>query len=201
MVEENAGENRCAEVLIGPEGPRAGFGLGREGHGDSPAEGGPQQELGSRQPAFAERVDDGQGPDGKQASKGVQQHQQCESDETEQRDKVERLRAQVTPAGRGMKAGVSGRCGGKVRIIASIEDPQVIGRILAHIASPRTRRSTPSVSPRLGRMVPELNEEAVREIPLYSYRILYEIKPEHIDVLAVIHKRRDLQPEDIPRGQ
>ena len=56
-------------------------------------------------------------------------------------------------------------------------------------------------APRIGRMVPELNEEAVREIPLYSYRILYEIKPEHIDVLAVIHKRRDLQPEDIPRGQ
>lgn len=25
------------------------------------------------------------------------------------------------------------RCGGKVRIIASIEDPQVIGRILAHL--------------------------------------------------------------------
>jgi toxin ParE1/3/4 len=55
--------------------------------------------------------------------------------------------------------------------------------------------------PRIGRMVPELNEETVREIPLYSYRILYEIKPEHIDVLAVIHKRRDLQPEEIPHGQ
>lgn len=54
---------------------------------------------------------------------------------------------------------------------------------------------------RIGRMVPELNEETVREIPLYSYRILYEIKTEHIDVLAVIHKRRDLQPEEIPRGQ
>jgi toxin ParE1/3/4 len=36
---------------------------------------------------------------------------------------------------------------------------------------------------------------------LYSYRILYEIKPTHIDVLAVIHKRRDLQPDEIPRGQ
>lgn len=55
--------------------------------------------------------------------------------------------------------------------------------------------------PRLGRMVPELNEETVRELPLYSYRILYEIKPTHIDVLAVIHKRRDLQPDEIPRGQ
>ena len=51
--------------------------------------------------------------------------------------------------------------------------------------------------PRLGRIVPELNEENIREIPLYSYRILYEIKPNHIDVLALIHKRRNLQPEEI----
>lgn len=55
--------------------------------------------------------------------------------------------------------------------------------------------------PRLGRMVPELNEDTVREIPLYSYRILYEIKPTHINVLAVIHTRRDLQPDEIPREQ
>lgn len=55
--------------------------------------------------------------------------------------------------------------------------------------------------PNLGRKVPELNEEAVRELPLYSYRILYEIKPAHIEVLAVIHKRQDLQPDEVLRGQ
>ena len=55
--------------------------------------------------------------------------------------------------------------------------------------------------PRLGHRVPELNEESVRELSLYSYRILYEIKPTHIDVLAVIHKRRELLPDEIPRGQ
>ena len=71
------------------------------------------------------------------------------------------LRAAVTPAGRGQKTGSSERsaaerhramswaqrlkrvfgieiqqcerCGGKVRIIASVEDPQVIGRILAQL--------------------------------------------------------------------
>lgn len=53
--------------------------------------------------------------------------------------------------------------------------------------------------PRIGRAVPELRNESVRELALYSYRILYEIKPTHIEVLAVIHKRRDLQPDDIPR--
>ena len=53
--------------------------------------------------------------------------------------------------------------------------------------------------PNMGRVVPELNEENVR-VSLYSYRILYEIKTTHIDILAVIHKRRDLQAEEIPRG-
>lgn len=55
--------------------------------------------------------------------------------------------------------------------------------------------------PRIGRMVPELNEETVRELSLYSYRILYEITPAQINILAVIHKRRDLQPDEIPRAQ
>ena len=53
--------------------------------------------------------------------------------------------------------------------------------------------------PRMGRKVPELNEESVRELSMYSYRILYEIKATHINILAVIHKRRDLQQQDIPR--
>jgi len=55
--------------------------------------------------------------------------------------------------------------------------------------------------PHLGRTVPELSDEAVRELSLYSYRILYEIKTTHIEVLAVIHKRRDLQPDEILREQ
>ena len=40
---------------------------------------------------------------------------------------------------------------------------------------------------------------ASAELSPYSYRILYEIKPTHIDILAVIHKRRELQAGDIPR--
>ena len=53
--------------------------------------------------------------------------------------------------------------------------------------------------PHKGYKVPELNEEAVRELGLYSYRIIYEIKSDRIEVLAVIHKRRHVEPEDIPR--
>jgi len=54
--------------------------------------------------------------------------------------------------------------------------------------------------PHKGKKVPELNEDAVRELSLYSYRILYEIKSNDlIEVLAVIHKRQHLEADDVPR--
>jgi addiction module RelE/StbE family toxin len=56
--------------------------------------------------------------------------------------------------------------------------------------------------PRQGRMVPELNDEAVRELRLYSYRVLYEIKSvDLIQVLAVIHRRQNLEADEVPRDQ
>ena len=55
--------------------------------------------------------------------------------------------------------------------------------------------------PHKGRKVPELNDGAVRELSLYSYRILYEIKSDDlIEVLAVIHKRQHLEVEEILQG-
>ncbi|HEY8037916.1 MAG TPA: type II toxin-antitoxin system RelE/ParE family toxin [Methylobacter sp.] len=51
--------------------------------------------------------------------------------------------------------------------------------------------------PYLGCKVLELNEEHIRELGLYSYRIIYEIKTNHVEILAVIHKRRDFTPEDL----
>jgi toxin ParE1/3/4 len=53
--------------------------------------------------------------------------------------------------------------------------------------------------PYLGRIVPELGEESIRELSVYSYRLIYEIKNTHIDILAIIHKRRDLKASEIPR--
>jgi plasmid stabilization system protein ParE len=53
--------------------------------------------------------------------------------------------------------------------------------------------------PHMGKVVAELNDEKVREVSLYSYRILYEINLTQIDILAVIHKRRDLKSDEIPR--
>jgi len=51
--------------------------------------------------------------------------------------------------------------------------------------------------PKTGKIVPELNNENIREIPLYSYRIIYEIQNQDIFVLAVIHKRRNLIAKEI----
>jgi len=53
--------------------------------------------------------------------------------------------------------------------------------------------------PKLGKKVPELNDDAIRELSLYSYRIIYEIKSQGVFVLAVVHRRRDLKDEDISR--
>lgn len=62
-----------------------------------------------------------------------------------------------------------------------------------------TRTDVLDELPRMGRIVPEFGNESIRELSQYSYRILYEIKEQNIFVLAVIHKRRDLQPEKIER--
>lgn len=53
--------------------------------------------------------------------------------------------------------------------------------------------------PKLGKKVPELYDDAIRELSLYSYRMIYEIKGQGVFVLAVVHKRRDLKAEDIER--
>jgi len=62
--------------------------------------------------------------------------------------------------------------------------PQYAARIVDRI----TRRSEQIASfPLSGRIVSEFETEEIREIIEGSYRIIYYIKPEQIDVLAVIH--------------
>jgi toxin ParE1/3/4 len=41
--------------------------------------------------------------------------------------------------------------------------------------------------PTSGRMVPEFQAESIREVIERPYRIIYRIKPDQIDVLAVLH--------------
>ncbi len=53
-----------------------------------------------------------------------------------------------------------------------------------------------SRSPISGRKVPEYEAEDIRELIEKPYRIIYRIKSDQIDVLAVIHGAR-LLPEEI----
>jgi plasmid stabilization system protein ParE len=50
--------------------------------------------------------------------------------------------------------------------------------------------------PRMGRVVPERQDEHIREHFVYSYRLIYEIASENIHILAVIHGRRSLESLD-----
>ena len=55
--------------------------------------------------------------------------------------------------------------------------------------------------PRMGRVVPELNDPDVRELTEYSYRIIYEVRGQDIAVLAVIHSRRLLRRGRVKRAR
>ena len=46
--------------------------------------------------------------------------------------------------------------------------------------------------PRLGRVVPEADQDTIRELLYQNYRIVYRVKSELIEILTVIHGRRDL---------
>jgi toxin ParE1/3/4 len=45
--------------------------------------------------------------------------------------------------------------------------------------------------PKIGREVPEIGDPKVREIFIYSYRLIYEIFNDRIDILAIVHGKRD----------
>ncbi len=54
-----------------------------------------------------------------------------------------------------------------------------------------------NTSPKIGKKVAELNDEAIRELSKYSYRILYEISSQQIEILAIVHKRKDFKADDV----
>jgi len=47
--------------------------------------------------------------------------------------------------------------------------------------------------PRSGRKVPEFDDDTVRELLVYSYRLIYRLTAEGILIAAVIHGSRNLQ--------
>ena len=47
--------------------------------------------------------------------------------------------------------------------------------------------------PMMGRRVPELDDENVRERLVYSYRVVYKVESSRILIVAVIHGRREIE--------
>ena len=46
--------------------------------------------------------------------------------------------------------------------------------------------------PQMGRTVPEFADESVREVFVYSYRIIYKIYDDRVVIAAVVHGKRQL---------
>jgi toxin ParE1/3/4 len=61
------------------------------------------------------------------------------------------------------------------------------------------RRKAESVVelPYLGRKVPEVNDDQLREVPSHSWRIFYHVRKGEIFIVTIVHKRRDLASEDV----
>lgn len=50
--------------------------------------------------------------------------------------------------------------------------------------------------PRMGRSVPEMLDDNIREIIIYSYRLVYElVSDEEVQVIALIHSKRQFPIE------
>ncbi|VAW49183.1 Death on curing protein, Doc toxin [hydrothermal vent metagenome] len=63
----------------------------------------------------------------------------------------------------------------------------VVSKILA------TSRKIPE-QPYIGRIVPEIGNDKIREKFVYSYRLVYKIQHQNILILAIIHGKRLLEP-------
>lgn len=71
--------------------------------------------------------------------------------------------------------------------------PEYAGRVVERLVS----RSEQIVNfPRSGRMVPEYEIDEVRQVFEGAYRIIYLIKEEQIEVLAIIHTSRGGLPQE-----
>jgi plasmid stabilization system protein ParE len=55
--------------------------------------------------------------------------------------------------------------------------------------------------PERGRMVPEIDEQDIRELFIYSYRLIYQLSPKLISILAVIHGSRNITASDIHKDK
>jgi toxin ParE1/3/4 len=49
--------------------------------------------------------------------------------------------------------------------------------------------------PRIGRVVPEINNPKIREVFVYSYRLMYRIADGGIEILSLVHGKMNFKGE------
>ena len=52
-------------------------------------------------------------------------------------------------------------------------------------------------APRGGRVVPELSDMSIREVPVHSWRVIYQVRDSAIFIVTLVHKRRAPAAEDL----
>lgn len=50
--------------------------------------------------------------------------------------------------------------------------------------------------PESGRIIPEAEDKALREIIVHGYRVMYRLEPDRVLILAVMHGRRDIAGQE-----
>jgi len=55
------------------------------------------------------------------------------------------------------------------------------------------RADSLEIAPRMGRVVPELREPELREISVFSWRILYLVRDDQVFIVTLVHQRRHLE--------
>jgi plasmid stabilization system protein ParE len=87
---------------------------------------------------------------------------------------------------------VSARSAGsrKHRRYIATDSPTYAGIVVKKTVS---QAKTLAKFPRVGRKVPEFDDENIRELFVYSYRIIYRLQEDAVVIAAVIHGKRILQ--------
>jgi plasmid stabilization system protein ParE len=57
--------------------------------------------------------------------------------------------------------------------------------------------SSPDVFSERGRVVPELDQPNVRQLLVHRYRLIYEVTPDEVQVLAFVHGVRQISSRGI----
>lgn len=48
----------------------------------------------------------------------------------------------------------------------------------------------------MGKMLEELRDPRIREVIIYSYRMIYEIVEDNVEILTLVHSRRNFSLSD-----